>query len=68
MLTILGAPRELALVSNDTSSEGGTVVAAETYDHDTDLGHSFVCLDRLGLQNRSLTLLVLGEHSEAVLV
>jgi hypothetical protein len=58
-LSLLGLPNEIALVGNDTSCDGGSVVAAETDQHHTKLGNLAVELEVIdGLLGNSYILAV----------
>ena len=68
LLTILCGPGQIALVGEDSRDKGGSVVTAETDEHDTESGHTLVSLDDLGLGNCSRHLLLLVVQGEPVLV
>ena len=48
---MFGVPRQVLFVGDNTSSEGGSVVAAETDEHDSKLGDTSVGADFLFLDD-----------------
>lgn len=68
LFTILGSPGHLLLIGEDTSNEGGTVVATETNEHDSKFGKTGVGGNFLFLNHRLGCLGLLVEESETGLV
>ena len=68
LLAILCGPGHIGLVGEDTRDKGGSVVSAETDEHDAESGHTLVRLDDLGLGNCTRHLLLLVVQGEPVLV
>ena len=68
LLTVLRLPGELAFVGDDTSCEGGAIVAAEADKHDANLGDGLLCKDAFSLENSTRSLLGFVVKSESVLV
>ena len=68
LLTVASAPCQLTLVGEDTSGEGGAIVATKTDEHDTEAWHCLLSLDALRLEHGAGCRLSFIKDSETILV